>query len=69
MKELGTAGRQECWSSIYNHFNHQRVLNRRQIFKQLRASALAGCGVNGTRCGNAMVAKGPLEKFSASSMT
>ena len=30
-----------CHSSIYNHFNHQRSLNRRQIFKQLRASALA----------------------------
>ena len=28
-------------SLIYNHFNHQRSLNRRQIFKQLRASALA----------------------------
>ena len=28
-------------SSIYNHFNHQRHLNRRQIFKQLRATALA----------------------------
>ncbi len=28
-------------SSIYNHFNHQRNLNRRQIFKQLRATALA----------------------------
>ena len=27
--------------SIYNHFNHQRSLNRRQIFKQLRAAALA----------------------------
>ena len=27
--------------SIYNHFNHQRNLNRRQIFKQLRATALA----------------------------
>ena len=26
--------------SIYNHFNHQRSLNRRQIFKQLRADAL-----------------------------
>ena len=30
-----------CHSSIYNHFNHQRNLNHRQIFKQLRASALA----------------------------
>ena len=28
-------------SAIYNHFNHQRNLNRRQIFKQLRATALA----------------------------
>ena len=28
-------------SSIYNHFNHQCNLNRRQIFKQLRATALA----------------------------
>ena len=28
-------------SSIYNHLNHQRNLNRRQIFKQLRATALA----------------------------
>ena len=28
-------------ASIHNHFNHQRSLNRRQIFKQLRASALA----------------------------
>ncbi len=28
-------------SSIYNHFNHQRNLNRRHIFKQLRATALA----------------------------
>ena len=28
-------------SSIYNHFNHQRNLNRRQIFKQLQATALA----------------------------
>ncbi|MDD9997507.1 MAG: IS6 family transposase [Rhodospirillaceae bacterium] len=28
-------------ASIHNHFNHQRNLNRRQIFKQLRASALA----------------------------
>ena len=27
--------------SIYNHFNHQRSLNRRQIFKELRAAALA----------------------------
>lgn len=28
-------------ASIYNHFNHQSNLNHRQIFKQLRASALA----------------------------
>ena len=28
-------------SLIYNHFNHQRSLNRRQIFKQPRAAALA----------------------------
>ena len=28
-------------ASIHNHFNHQRDLNRRQIFKQLRAAALA----------------------------
>ena len=28
-------------ASIYNHFNLQRRLNRRQVFKQLRASALA----------------------------
>ena len=28
-------------ASIYNHFNHQRNLNRRQIFKQQRAAALA----------------------------
>ena len=28
-------------SAIYNHFNHQRNLNRRQVFKQYRASALA----------------------------
>ena len=27
--------------SIYNHFNHQRNLNRRHIFKQHRAAALA----------------------------
>ena len=27
--------------SIYNHFNHQRNLNRRHIFKQYRAAALA----------------------------
>ena len=30
-----------CHSSIYNHFNHQRLLNRRDIFKQHRAAALA----------------------------
>ena len=28
-------------ASIYNHFNHQRHLNRRHIFKQARAAALA----------------------------
>ena len=28
-------------ASIYNHFNHQRNLNRRPIFKQLRFAALA----------------------------
>ena len=28
-------------ASIYNHFNHQRHLNRRDIFKQARATALA----------------------------
>ena len=28
-------------ASIHNHFNHQRSLNCRQIFKQLRASVLA----------------------------
>ena len=27
-------------ASIYNHFNHQRHLNRRDIFKQARAAAL-----------------------------
>ena len=27
--------------SIYNHFNHQRNLNRRQVFKQYRAASLA----------------------------
>ena len=27
-------------SSLYNHFNHQRNLNRRHIFKQYRAAAL-----------------------------
>ena len=27
--------------SIYNHFNHQRNLNHRQVFKQHRAAALA----------------------------
>ena len=27
--------------SIYNHFNHQRDLNHRQVFKQHRAAALA----------------------------
>ena len=28
-------------ASIHNHFNHQRSLNRRRVFKQLRASASA----------------------------
>ena len=28
-------------ASVYNHFNHQRHLNRRYIFKQDRADALA----------------------------
>ena len=28
-------------ASIHNHFNHQRHLNRRDIFKQARATALA----------------------------
>ena len=28
-------------ASIHNHFNHQRNLNRRQIFKHHRAAALA----------------------------
>ncbi len=28
-------------ASIHNHFNHQRHLNRRDIFKQARAAALA----------------------------
>ena len=28
-------------ASIYNHFNHQRHLNRRDIFKQARAAVLA----------------------------
>ena len=28
-------------ASIYNHFNHERHLNRRDIFKQARAAALA----------------------------
>ena len=28
-------------ASIHNHFNHQRHLNRRNIFKQGRAAALA----------------------------
>ncbi len=30
-------------ASIYNHFNHERHLNRRDIFKQARAAALAEC--------------------------
>ena len=28
-------------ASIHNHLNHQRHLNRRDIFKQARADALA----------------------------
>ncbi len=28
-------------ASIHNHFNHHRHLNRRDIFKQNRAAALA----------------------------
>ena len=28
-------------ASIHNHFNHERHLNRRDIFKQARAAALA----------------------------
>ena len=28
-------------ASIHNHFNHERHLNRRDIFKQDRAAALA----------------------------
>ncbi len=28
-------------ASIHNHFNHQRYLNRRDIFKQDRSAALA----------------------------
>ncbi len=28
-------------ASIYNHFNHDRHLNRRDIFKQNRSDALA----------------------------
>ena len=28
-------------ASIYNHFNHERHLNRRDIFKQARTAALA----------------------------
>ena len=28
-------------ASIYNHFNHQRLLNRRDTFKKHRAAALA----------------------------
>ena len=28
-------------ASIHNHFNHERHLNRRDIFKQARATALA----------------------------
>ena len=28
-------------ASIFNHFNHDRHLNRREIFKQNRSAALA----------------------------
>ncbi len=28
-------------ASIHNHFNHDRHLNRRNIFKQMRSAALA----------------------------
>ena len=28
-------------ASIHNHFNHERHVNRRDIFKQARAAALA----------------------------
>ena len=28
-------------ASIHNHFNHERHLNRRDIFKQARTAALA----------------------------
>jgi len=35
-------------ASIHNHFNHDRHLNRREIFKQNRAAALAD-GVNSQR--------------------
>ena len=28
-------------ASLHNHFNHERHLNRRDIFKQNRAAALA----------------------------
>ncbi len=30
-------------ASIHNHFNHDRHLNRREIFKQNRSAALAEC--------------------------
>ncbi len=30
-------------ASVHNHFNHQRHLNRRDIFKQARTAALAEC--------------------------
>ncbi len=34
-------------SSIHNHFNQERHLNRREIFKQNRSAALAGlCQTN-----------------------
>ena len=29
-------------ASIHNHFNQDRHLNRRDIFKQIRSAALAG---------------------------
>ncbi len=30
-----------AYASIHNHFNHDRHLNRRDIFKQNRSAALA----------------------------
>ncbi len=29
-------------SSVFNHFNHDRHINRRSAFKEYRAAALAG---------------------------